>query len=67
MLVSHQILYTLFSNYKQMIMMYICLPLIASTKEELMLFQTDPQGFVSLTTNVEEDQVNLDQSPNLFS
>lgn len=56
-LTAFQELYTPFSDYKNMIIMDICLPLIASTKKDIAMFSDDPQNFVNITSNLEEDQV----------
>lgn len=50
-------LYPLFAEYKNTIIVDICLPLIATTQEDLKQFQGDPQGFLSLTLSIRDENV----------
>lgn len=58
-LVAFPELYTFFSSYKNTMIVDICLPLIASTKYDLQMFKEDPQGFVNLTADLVDDEVNF--------
>lgn len=52
-------LYTFFADYKNTMIVDICLPLIASTKHDLQMFKDDPQSFVNETADLVDDEVNL--------
>jgi len=63
--ISFQDLYPIFSTFKADIIIDICFPLIASTREDLELFKEDPQAFVNLTIGFNDEHETDDNSAKL--